>query len=139
MLQKKPYLFDFKYISNPDQGALSVAEYANSLPFEPKRIYWVYNTPENISRGNAANIKCKYALVCLYGSAKVHIEDLNQQSYHFELTDPNVGLFVPELNWRRIQIEPQGIMLCIASDRYDERDYIRDFSEFVKAKKRLKL
>ncbi len=135
MLQKKPYLFNFSLFGSPEVGQLSVAEYASSLPFELKRVYWVYNTPVGHSRGNAANKLCKYALVCLTGSAKIHIEDLQNNSYHFELNNPNQGLFIPEMHWRRIQCEPNAILLCIASEKFDSRDYIRDFRAFIQLRK----
>lgn len=131
MVQKKPYLFDFGLSGNDEIGFLSVAEYAASLPFELKRVYWVYNTPQEISRGNAANKSCKYALVCLSGKAKVHIEDLHNNTYHFELEGANQGLYIPELHWRRIQLGEGAIMLCIASEKFEQRDYIRDFKEFL--------
>jgi WxcM-like, C-terminal len=135
MVQKKPYIFEFGLSGNDEIGHLSVAEYASSLPFELKRVYWVYNTPINISRGNAANKICKYALVCLTGSAKVHIEDLFNNTYHFELSGPNQGLFIPEMHWRRVQLSTDAMMLSIASEKFDTRDYIRDFKEFMDLKK----
>lgn len=135
MSAKKPYEFEFTELGNQENGLLSVGEFAASLPFELKRVYWVYKTPKDISRGNAANRTCKYVLVCLQGNAKVHAEDMLNNSYHFELERPNQGLFIPELHWRRIKLSEDAIMLCIASEKFDERDYIRDFREFILLKK----
>ena len=135
MSSKKPYLFDFADLGSDETGALNVAEFASTLPFELKRVYWVYNTPKDISRGNAANRASKYALICLKGTAKVHLEDMQSNSFHFDLSKPNEGLYIPELHWRRIQLSEDAIMLCIASEKFDQRDYIRDFREFMLLKK----
>lgn len=139
MPAKKPYLLDFIELGSAENGSLNVAEFAASLPFELNRVYWVYSTPKDISRGNAANRSCKYVMVCLTGTAKIHVEDINSNSYHFELNQPNEGLFIPELHWRRIQLSEDAIMLCIASDKFDQRDYIRDFREFMLLKKQKRL
>ena len=56
-------------------------------------------------------------------------------SYHFELSVPNQGLFIPEMHWRRVQLSPDAMMLSIASEKFDARDYIRDFKEFMDLKK----
>lgn len=135
MLQKKPYIIDFSTFGDTETGVRTVAEYAASLPFEPQRIYWLYKTPKDYARDNAANKTCKFVMVCLHGKAKIHIEDLKSNSYNFELDSPEVGLVVPELHWRRIDLEEDAMLLCIASDRFEDRDCILDFKEFMKYKK----
>ncbi len=135
MMQKKPYVIDFSTFGNTDTGVRSVAEYASSLPFEPNRIYWLYNTPEDFSRDNAANKKCKFVMVCIHGKVRIQLDDLKNNSFHFELESPDKGVVVPEFHWRRIQMDKHAVLLCIASERYNERDCIFDFRDFVKYKK----
>jgi hypothetical protein len=128
---EKPFLFDFSQTGDEENGLLSVAEHSQSLPFEPKRVYWVYKTPENVSRGNAANRKCVYALVCPKGEALVEIIDLKGQKSNFKLTDPNQGLYIPPMHWRNVSLDSEAILLCLASEKFDLEDYIRDFEEFL--------
>ena len=135
MLQKKPYLIDFNTFGDSETGVRTVAEYAASLPFEPQRVYWLHKTPKEHARDNAANKTCKFVMVCLHGKAKIHIEDLKSNSYHFELNSTETGLVVPELHWRRIHLEENAILLCIASDKFLEKDCILDFKDFMKYKK----
>lgn len=139
MSSRKPYIIEFQELGNQEAGLLSVAEYAKSMPFEQKRIYWVYDTPENTSRGNTANIICKNILVCLHGSVHVRVEDLKNNSFYFELNKKNVGLYIPELHWRRIHMDKDAVLLCLASEKFDEKDYIRDFREFTAYKRGKKM
>jgi len=136
MINKKPYLLDFGSIGDDETGYHSYAEYATTLPFEPKRIYWVYNTPEDLSRGNVANVDTKTVFVALTGKVKFHLEDAYGKSFDFELSSPSEGLFSPEKIWRRITMEKGSILLCFASNKFDEKDNLRDFREFKKVVKR---
>lgn len=135
MANGKPYLIELDELGNPEAGLLTVAEYAKTIPFDPKRIYWVYGTPENTSRGNTANKICKNILICLHGKAQVRVEDLKNNSFYFELTEKNKGLYIPEFHWRRIHMKEDTVLLCLSSEKYDEKDYIRDFREFIQFKR----
>lgn len=130
MIRNKPYVLDFGKLGGEETGFLSVGEYASSLPFEMKRIYWVYDTVEDLARGNAANKNCQNILVIMCGSAEVYVEDQKNNSYQFTLTDKSQGLLIPAMHWRRIRLDKEAVLLCISSEKYDESDYIRDFKEF---------
>lgn len=134
MTRNKPYVLDFGKMGSEETGFLSVGEYASSLPFEMKRIYWVYDTAEDLSRGNAANIHCQNILVVMHGSAEVYVEDQKNNSYQFTLSTKSEGLLIPAMHWRRIRLDKNAVLLCIASEKYEESDYIRDFKAFRKVK-----
>ena len=132
MINKKPYLIEFGSRGDDETGYHSFAEYATTLPFESKRTYWIYDTPDGFSRGNVANMNTKTVFVALTGNVSLHLEDANGKSFDFVLNDPRVGLFSPEKIWRRITMDKGAILLCFASDKFDEKDHIRDFRAFKK-------
>lgn len=136
MLVKKPYIVDFGTFGDEDSGFYSRAEFATSLPFEPKRIYWMYGTPDDTSRGNVAHISTRLVIVPLVGVASIYLEDLKGSSYEYVLKENNKGLFIPEKTWRRIGVSPGTILLTFASEKYNQKDRIEDFRMFKKLKKR---
>jgi dTDP-4-dehydrorhamnose 3,5-epimerase-like enzyme len=128
---KEPYIIEFKKIGTPEVGFISVAENQKDFPFDVKRIYWVYETPSEIGRGNHAHIQGEQVVVVLNGSAKIHLTDVREKEYAFSLESRNTGLFIPAMYWRRLELSKDAIVLCMASKGYDDKDYIRDYQEFL--------
>lgn len=129
-LNNKPYLIKFPEIGASELGYISIAEKEN-LPFTPKRIYWTYYTPQNVVRGKHAHINLEQVLVALAGKIEIEIEDVNSEKYHFILDSPNIGLYMPKLTWRDMKYTHDAVQMCIASIEYNEKDYIRDYNEFL--------
>jgi hypothetical protein len=130
-MQNKPYLIDFPKIGDYDLGFISISE-KSSLPFIPKRVYWTYCIPEKITRGNHAHFDLEQILVALAGKIELTIETKDREVFEFLLDGPNKGVFIPKFSWRTMKYESNSIQLCIASNVYDESDYIRDYQEFLK-------
>ncbi|MBN9349740.1 MAG: WxcM-like domain-containing protein [Chitinophagaceae bacterium] len=128
---KKPYLIAFPKIGETLLGYISVAEKEN-LPFEVKRIYWTYFTPENIIRGGHAHYQLEQILVAVAGKIDVDIETLDGVHTQFILDSADKGLFIPKLCWRTMKYTHNAVQMCIASMAYQESDYIRDYQEFAK-------
>ncbi len=126
----KPFLFEFPKIGNSSLGYISIAEREN-LPFVPKRIYWTYFTPEEVERGGHSHYDLHQILVAVAGSIVVTTEMLNGQKQAFILDRPNIGVFIPKMCWRTMQYSHNAVQMCIASNEYDEKDYIRDYQEFL--------
>jgi hypothetical protein len=129
ILLDKPYLINFPKIGEPSLGYISVAEKMN-LPFKPKRVYWTYFTPENIERGGHAHIELQQVLIAVSGSIKVVIETITGEKHNFNLNKPNLGLFIPKKAWRTMQYSHNAVQVCIASNEYNEDDYIRNYEDF---------
>jgi hypothetical protein len=129
-----PKLIDFQQIGDPAIGYISVAQNLQNLPFEIKRVYWLYDTPEVIERGNHANLKGQSVLVSLTGSASIFLENKKGIKFHYVLNNPNQGLYIPSLHWRRLKMGPEVICLSISSIEFEEKDYIRDYKEFLSIK-----
>lgn len=113
------------------QGYISVSE-NNSMPFEVKRVYWTYYTPESIRRGGHAHHALEQILVAVSGKIIVETEMPGAIKETFVLDSPNVGLLLPIYCWHVMQYTHSSVQMCIANIAYDEKDYIRDYAEFLK-------
>jgi dTDP-4-dehydrorhamnose 3,5-epimerase-like enzyme len=131
---KEPKEIAFQSIGQPDLGYISVAQYEDLVPFEIKRVYWTYFTPNHIVRGNHAHKQLKQVIVAVSGVIDFTLEDSNGNTFEFVLDNPNKGIYVPEGYWRTIRFSHSAVLLCLASENYDEKDYIRDYSEFKHGK-----
>lgn len=115
-----------------ERGALTVAETASSLPFQPQRFFVLSDVPSDAERGAHANRENHELLVCVSGRISVSV-DQGSAEYSIELSDPTVAVHVPPLVWVRIHdATPGAVMVVAASHRYDPADAIRDRSEFLR-------
>lgn len=129
-----PRLVDFQLIGNSEIGYLSVAENSATIPFVIRRVYWVYGTPDKIERGNHANKVTEQVIVSVKGTVDIFLVNIKGEEFHFTLKDPNQGLYVPPMYWRRLRMGPEVVCLSLSSTLFDETDYIRNFEEFLKLK-----
>lgn len=130
-MSSSPYLIHFNSIGKSDIGYISIAE-KETLPFVPQRIYWTYYTPEDVKRGFHSHYNLEQVLVAVAGKITVTTEMKNGDKQEFILDSPKTGLFIPKMCWRMMQYSHNAVQMCIASETYDEADYIRDYNEFLK-------
>ena len=121
-------------ITDP-RGNLTVAEGNKNIPFESKRAYWVYDVPGGENRGGHAHKKCVEFLVAVSGSFYVTLDDgKEKQTYH--LNHPYEGLLIETGVWRTLDDFSSGaVCMVLASDKYEEDDYIRDYDDFLASKR----
>lgn len=116
------------------RGNLSVIE-NDTVPFEIKRVYYVYDIPSGAERGGHSHKDLQEFLVAISGSFDVVLNDGISEKV-VTLNKPNVGLLIPTGIWRELKDFSSGaVCLVVASDVYIEDDYIRDFDEFISLKK----
>ncbi len=127
---KVPYLIELKSIGSPDIGYISIAESAGLIPFEIKRVFWSYYTPQMITRGRHAHFNLQQVLVAVSGKIVVTNESPEGETTVHILENPNVGLYIPPMYWHVMQFSHSAVMLSLASMEYNEKDYIRDYDEF---------
>ncbi len=121
----------FKLVRDP-RGDLSVGEFVNEIPFEPKRYFLVFNVPNEQIRGEHAHYKCHQFLICVSGTCTV-IVDNGQSRCEVPLSSPDMGIYIPPLTWGvQCKYSSEAVLLVFASDIYDASDYIRDYSEYKK-------
>ena len=120
-----------KYTDN--RGYLSVVEGGLDIPFEIKRIYYLYMVPE-VARGAHAHKELQQLLIATSGSVDVIMDD-GESKKTFHLDKPWKGLLIPAGLWRDLEhFTKDAVLLCLASERYDENDYIRQYADFLKYK-----
>ena len=129
MIIGEPKIIQFPKIGNSSLGYISVAE-NTTLPFNVKRVYWTYFTPEDVERGGHSHIKLQQILIAMAGTIAVKTEMLNGLKQAFILDNPSKGLLIPKLCWREMKYTHNAVQMCIASIAYDEKDYIRNYSDF---------
>ena len=117
--------------TNESWGALTPIESKGDIPFEIKRIYYIYNVNDNQVRGKHSHKKLHQVLICLNGSVDVKLENyFGSETY--TLNDPTLGLYVGPDNWREMfNFTNDAVLLVLASEHYDEDDYIRDYDTFL--------
>ena len=114
-----------------ERGTLSVIE-KDVLPFEMKRVYYLYDVPSDAYRGGHAHLEQQEFLVALSGSFNVVMKDINEAKRVVTLNKPTKGLLIPNMIWRELDNFSSGaVCLVIASGVFIEEDYIRDYGTFL--------
>jgi mannose-6-phosphate isomerase-like protein (cupin superfamily) len=127
-----PYLISFPKLGDSSIGYISVADAQQTdVPFEVKRLFWTYYTPESIVRGRHAHYQTEQVLVAVSGRIIVITELPSGQIQTFRLEDPHVGVYVPPHAWHTMQYSHSAVQLVLASQPYKEADYIRKYEEFM--------
>ncbi len=133
MRENKMKVKKFKFQIHSDaRGCLVAIEENKDIPFKVKRVYYIYATDQNVRRGLHAHKNLEQILICLHGSCKIHFDDGNETAEIF-LNDPSVGLYIANNIWREMyDFSEDAILLVLASELYSEKDYIRNYDEFLK-------
>ena len=122
-----------------DRGQLVALEEGKDIPFEIKRVYYMYDTGEGVRRGYHAHRSLEQILICIHGSCKI-LMDNGEEKKIVSLEKPYEGLYIRNNIWREMfDFSPDAVLMVLASDFYNEEDYIRnyeDFLEFVKKNSR---
>jgi hypothetical protein len=112
------------------RGNLSFAEAENQIPFKVKRVYWIYDVPGGQVRGGHAYRTLQEFIIALSGSFDVVLDD-GKTRKTWSLNRSFYGLYVPKMVWRQMNnFSTNSLCLILASDEYDNADYIRDYEEF---------
>lgn len=123
-----------KYVFQPhgdDRGQLIALEEFNDIPFQIKRVYYMYDTKEGVVRGKHAHKKLEQILVCIHGSCKIRLDNGKERKV-VPLEKPYEGLYVGSNMWREMyDFSPDAVLMVLASEVYEEDDYIRDYDEFL--------
>lgn len=115
-----------------DNGYLCYLESAKTVLFTMKRVYYTYGVKEGIIRGHHAHKALEQLLICVYGAIEITCDNGENKKYTV-LNDPAKGLYVGPGIWRTMKwLKDNSVLLVLASEYYDESDYIRDYDEFIR-------
>lgn len=126
---------DFKIINfpkiNDTRGNLSFFENYNQIPFEIKRVFWVYDVPSGEIRGGHAYHEQEEVIIALSGSFDVILTNSKGEIESINLNSPNQGIYLSPKTWRHIEnFSTNSVSLHVSSKIYSEEDYIREFESF---------
>ena len=115
------------------RGSLSFLENGRHIPFDVKRVFYLYDVPAGVKRAAHALIRCQQCIIAIAGSLDVVLDDgTMKKTYHLDRA--NLGLYVPALVWRELlNFSAGAVCLVMASEFYDPEDYFRDYMDFSKA------
>lgn len=116
-----------------ERGRLVALEAGTDVPFDIKRVFFIYGNESNLPRGKHAHLKTRQYLISVSGSCRVTLDDgINVETH--ELCSPDVGLFQDALVWGSMHdFSMDCVLLVLASEHYDAEDYLIDYDEFLKA------
>lgn len=119
-------------IKGDDRGKLAIFEKGFNIPFDIKRVFYIYGADANISRGHHAHYKTRQLLIAVSGSVIINCE-WKENKKSFILNSPDKGLLIDGMVWHTMDDFSQDcVLMVIADSSYDEADYIRDYNDFLK-------
>lgn len=115
-----------------ERGKLVVIEGGQAIPFEIKRVFYIYDSDDTVVRGQHANRESEFVLINVAGKSKVRITD-GEEEIIVELDRPMTGVYIPKMIWKDMyDFSEDSILLVLASTHYDGTEYIRDYEEYLK-------
>ncbi|RYU44054.1 WxcM-like domain-containing protein [Aliivibrio finisterrensis] len=122
---------EFDFLGD-ERGSLISLEENKNIPFDIKRVYYIFGTEQGVARGFHAHKNLQQVAICVKGSCRF-ILDNGKCRESIVLDSPSVGLFIGNNKWREMHdFSDDCVLVVLASDYYDEADYIRDYDEFLK-------
>lgn len=115
-----------------ERGQMVVVEGLQDIPFDIKRIFYIYGSDSDVVRGQHANRKTEFVLINVAGKSKVKVLDGKGNEAVFSLNRPHTGIYLPTMVWKDMyDFSEDSVLLVLASEHYDPTEYIRNFDEFA--------
>ncbi len=116
-----------------ERGRLVIVEGGQDIPFEIKRVFYIYGSDPNVVRGRHANRKSHFVLINVAGTSKVRVVDHKGNEMIIHLNRPHTGVYIPAMVWKDMyDFSPDSVLLVLSSEHYDPDEYIRDFEEYLR-------
>lgn len=127
-----PQMLEFKQ-NGDERGHLVIVEGNRDIPFEIKRIFYIFGSDQDVVRGQHANRKTEFVLINVAGQCKVKVMDGLGNEAIFVLNRPHTGIYLPKMMWKDMyDFSKDSVLLCLASEHYDATEYIREYDEYLK-------
>lgn len=116
-----------------ERGHLVIVEGAEDIPFEIKRIFYIYGSAPDVVRGQHANRESEFVLINVAGTSKVKVKDGKGNEAVYSLNRPHTGIYLPRMIWKDMyDFSEDSVLLCLANTHYDASEYIRNYDDFVR-------
>ena len=130
-LKEKCPILNFKDLGD-ERGKLVVIEGNESIPFDIKRVFYIYGSDSTVVRGQHANRESEFVLINVAGTSKVRITD-GKEEMIVELNKPMMGVYIPKMIWKDMyDFSNDSVLLVLANTHYDGKEYIRDYEEYLR-------
>lgn len=134
----KVQMIEFKQYGD-ERGYLVIAEGQKDIPFEIKRVFYIYGSERDVVRGQHANRKSEFVLINVAGTSKVKVKDGEGNEVIYCLNRPHTGVYIPTMVWKDMyDFSEDSVLLVIASEQYDNSEYIRDYAQYVEELAKMK-
>ena len=118
-----------------ERGKLVVVEGGQAIPFDIKRVFYIYESDSTVVRGQHANRESEFVLINVAGKSKVRITD-GTEEFIVELNKPMMGVYIPKKIWKDMyDFSSDSVLLVLASTHYDGKEYIRNYDDYLKIMK----
>ena len=119
------------------RGRLTYIESGRHIDFDIRRVYYMYDLEDGATRGGHAHLRLQQLMIAIFGELDVTLDD-GHEKRTFRLATPSCGLMVGQMVWRTVKsLSAHSVCCVLASEPYDEADYVRDYSAFLDAARRL--
>ena len=124
-------ILKYNFQQHGDERGNLVAIEESEIPFQVKRVYYMFDTRRDVRRGFQAHRSLKQLLICIHGSCKIHLDDgISQEEIVLDV--PYEGIYLDNVIWREMyDFSEDAVLMVLASEPYDERDYIRNYADFL--------
>ena len=130
-LRKKCPIITFSDLGD-ERGKLVVIEGGQAIPFDIKRVFYIYGSDATVVRGEHANRESEFVLINVAGTSKVRITD-GREDIVVELNRPMMGVYIPKMIWKDMyDFSEDSVLLVLASTHYNGEEYIRDYGEYLR-------
>ena len=130
-LRKKCPIITFSDLGD-ERGKLVVIEGGQDIPFDIKRVFYIYGSDTTVVRGEHANRESEFVLINVAGTSKVRITD-GREDIVVELNRPMMGVYIPKMIWKDMyDFSEDSVLLVLASTHYNGEEYIRDYGEYLR-------
>ena len=130
MLKDKCPVIQFSDLGD-ERGKLVVIEGGQAIPFDIKRVFYIYESDSSVVRGQHANRESEFVLINVAGKSKVRITD-GTEEFIVELNKPMMGVYIPKMIWKDMyDFSSDSVLLVLASTHFDGKEYIRNYDEYL--------
>ncbi|MEH2957665.1 FdtA/QdtA family cupin domain-containing protein [Candidatus Merdisoma sp. JLR.KK006] len=130
-LREKCPVLKFRDLGD-ERGKLVVIEGTQAIPFAIQRVFYIYDSDSTVVRGQHANRESEFILINVAGQSKVRVTD-GKEEFIVELNKPMMGVYIPKMIWKDMyDFSSESVLLVLASTHYNDKEYIRDYDEYLK-------